>query len=211
MMQKVIPAILTDNVFELQSQLEAVKNVTKWVHIDIMDGMFVPNASVNLAELAEASQYFNLSIHLMVQNPESYFEDCNAVGAKRVYFHLEGTQNPEHTLSVMAKYSFQKGIAVRPETEVLSVTPFLSAIDAVLLLSVVPGEQGHEFIPSVLDKILSIKSKASSRLVGMDGGIGKENIKEVFQKGVDYVAAGSSIWKSEDPLETLSELEEMVS
>ena len=94
-MQKVIPAILTKDPAELQRQLDTLRNQTRWVQIDVMDGKFVPAVSVNISELGETSQFFNVSIHLMVQNPENYLEDCNAVGAKRVYFHLTGTKDPQ--------------------------------------------------------------------------------------------------------------------
>ncbi|MDP4007316.1 MAG: ribulose-phosphate 3-epimerase [bacterium] len=211
MMQKVVPAILTDNPSELQRQLAVLKNQTKWVQIDIMDGKFVPSVSVNISQLQEAYQFFNLEIHLMVKDPENYLEDCSAAGAKRVFFHLEATENPEGVISAMEKYSFQKGIALNPETDVKEATPFLKNLDAVLLLSVVPGEQGHDFIPSVLEKITKVKDMKPDVLCGVDGGISEENIQSVFQKGADYVAVGSSIWKTEDPVAALRELEEMLS
>ncbi|MCH8244329.1 ribulose-phosphate 3-epimerase [Patescibacteria group bacterium] len=210
-MQKVVPAILTKDPSLLKDQLDALKNHTKWVQIDIMDGKFVPAVSVNISELGEASQFFNLEIHLMVKDPENYLEDCNAVGAKRVYFHLTGTKDPRVTLSLMEKYSFQRGIAINPETTVNQLAPYVKSADAVLILSVVPGEQGHEFIPSVTEKALQIRSFAPDVLIGMDGGIAKDNITKVFKGGVDYVAVGSSIWKTEDPIASLRELQEMVS
>ena len=210
-MQKVIPAILTKDGQELQRELHILKDQSRWVQIDIMDGKFVPNVSINLAELGEAHEFFNLEIHLMVENPESYFEDCKAAGAKRVYFHLEGTKDLAKTLSVMEKYEFQKGIALNPETSGEQLAPYMQQVGAVLLLSVVPGAQGHEFIPEVAEKISAIKALNEKLIVGMDGGIGKVNIQDIFTKGADYVATGSAIWKTEDPIASLRELEEMVS
>jgi len=210
-MQKVVPAILTQNPAELQAQLGMLRNHTTWVQIDVMDGKFVSSVSVNISELGEAYQFFNLSIHLMVQNPESYLEDCNAVGAKRVYFHLTGTKDPQAMLSRMEQYQFRRGIAINPETTVDQLAPYVKNADAVLLLSVVPGVQGHEFIPSVAEKVQQIRALAPDVTIGMDGGIAKENITKVFQGGVDYVAVGSSIWKTEDPIASLRELQEMVS
>ena len=210
-MQKVVPAILTKDPSLLKDQLAALKDHTKWVQIDIMDGKFVSSVSVNISELGEASQFFNLEIHLMVQNPESYLEDCNAVGAKRVYFHLTGTKDPQAMLSRMEQYQFRRGIAINPETTVDQLAPYVKNADAVLLLSVVPGAQGHEFIPSVTEKVQQIRSLAPDMVIGMDGGITKENIMQVFQGGVDYVAVGSSIWKTKDPIASLRELQEMVS
>ncbi|MCH7828288.1 ribulose-phosphate 3-epimerase [Patescibacteria group bacterium] len=210
-MQKVVPAILTQDPSSLKDQLEILKNHTKWVQIDIMDGKFVPAVSVNISQLQEAYQFFNLEIHLMVKDPENYLEDCNAVGAKRVYFHLEGARNPEQVLSAMEKYPFQRGIALNPETTENQLAPYAKNADAVLLLSVVPGAQGHEFIPSTTEKVQQIRSFNPDVVIGMDGGIAKDNIKQVFKAGVDYVAVGSSIWKTEDPVASLRELQEMVS
>ena len=210
-MQKVVPAILTKDPSLLKEQLDALKNHTKWVQIDIMDGKFVPSVSVNISELGEASQFFNLEIHLMVKDPENYLEDCNAVGAKRVYFHLTGAKDPQVVLSRMEQYQFKRGIAINPETTVGQLAPYVKNADAVLLLSVVPGEQGHEFIPSVAEKIPGIRALNPDLVIGMDGGIAKDNIRQVFEGGVDYVAVGSSIWRTKDPIASLRELQEMVS
>jgi len=210
-MQKVVPAILTQDTAELQRQLDTLRNQTKWVQIDVMDGRFVPTISVNISELGEAYRFFNIEIHLMVKDPENYLEDCNAVGVKRVYFHLTGTKDPQAVLSSMERYQFQRGIAINPEITVDQLAPCVMNADAVLLLSVVPGAQGHEFIPSTTEKVQQIRSLNSDVVIGMDGGIAKDNIRQVFKAGVDYVAVGSSIWKTEDPVAALRELQEMVS
>jgi ribulose-phosphate 3-epimerase len=208
-MQKVVPAILTPDPLELSRQLSVLKNQTKWVHIDIMDGNFVPNTSISISELGEAGQFFNLELHLMVQDPEKYFEDCKEIGAKRVYFHWEGTKDPEHVLSVASQYSFYKGIAINPETKVQDIVPYLSKVDSALVMSVVPGAQGHEFIPSVLEKVQEFK-KQSGLVVGVDGGVGKETIQNIFAANADYVAVGSGIWQAEDSLGALRSLQLLV-
>lgn len=210
-MQKVVPAVLTKDPSLLKDQLEALRNHTKWVHIDIMDGRFVPATSISISALGEAYQFFNLEIHLMVKDPERYFEDCKAVGAKRVYFHLEATDHPEKVMEAMSQHPFQKGMALNPNTPNEQATRHLQNIDALLLMSIVPGAQGNEFIPSVLEKIPAMKSAKPDIFLGMDGSMRKDNIQEVFARGVDYVAVGSGIWKTEDPVAALRELQEMVS
>jgi len=210
-MQKVLPAILTKDPQELQAQLRVLKDQSRWVHIDIMDGKFVPAVSINLAELGEANQFFNLEIHLMVQEPESYLEDCSAVGAKRVYFHLEGAKDPQAVLSSMERYQFERGIAINPETPAEELRPFLKKAEAVLLMSIVPGAQGNEFIPEMAEKIPQIKALNEKLLIGMDGGVNKLNIQNMFTKGVDYVVVGSAIWKEQDPLAVFTKLQGMVS
>jgi len=209
-MQKVVPAILTNDLSQLREQLEMLEGKVSWVQIDIMDGEFVPTRSVRLSELQGITHSLNLEIHLMVKNPEVYFASCSEVGAKRVYFHLEGTQDPAKVLSAMKQYDFQKGIAINPETAVKDAAPFFADIDALLLLSVVPGAQGHEFIPQVTEKVAVAKALKEGLLVGMDGGISKDNIETAFEKGADYVVVGSSIWRAQDPLSAFNELSEMV-
>ena len=209
-MQRVVPAILTADPKELRNDLTVLKGQTSWVQIDIMDGTFVRNTSVNISELGEASEFFNLEIHLMVQNPEKFFKDCESIGAKRVIFHLEATDNPEKVLQEMDVYSFHKSIALNSETSVSKLAPYIDRINSVLLLSVIPGFQAQEFISSVLEKIPETRSLSSKVLIGLDGGINKTNIKEIFEAGADYVGVGSAIMKAENPAESLRELEDMV-
>ncbi|MEK7542634.1 MAG: ribulose-phosphate 3-epimerase [Patescibacteria group bacterium] len=209
-MQKVIPAILTANTEELRQGLKILKGQTNWVHIDIMDNKFVPNTSVNLFELGEASQFFHLEIHSMVEHPEKYLEDCNGIGAKRVIFHLEAADDPELVLQKMEEYGFQKEIAINPQTSALKLAPYIEKLDAVLVMSVNPGFQAQEFIADVLKKIPEIRQLRQDILIGLDGGINAGNIKQVFQAGADYVGVGSAVMKSEDPVATLRELEELV-
>jgi len=210
-MQKVVPAILTTEPSKLSYQLSLLREQVKWVHIDIMDGKFVPNNSISISELGEVGQFFNLELHLMVQDPEKYFEDCKEVGAKRVYFHLEATRNPAKTLSFMEQYSFQRGVVLNPETLVSALVSVVEKVEDVLLMSVVPGSQGHEFIPHVADKIRDIRGLHEKLLIGMDGGVVQNNILSVFEKGVDYIVVGSGIWQTKDPIAALRKLQEMVS
>jgi len=200
-MQKVIPAILAIDPADLQKKLQMLKGHTNWIHIDIMDGKFVPNTSVNLFELGEAAQHFNLEIHLMVQEPEKYFEDCAAIHAKRVICHWEANPN------LAGEHPFQKGIALNPETEVPS---FETKPNSILLMSVHPGFQGQEFVSSALEKAKHIREKFPEMLMGMDGALGKENIKQAFEAGINYAVVGSNIVKAENPAQALKNLEEMI-
>ncbi|MCH8986829.1 ribulose-phosphate 3-epimerase [Patescibacteria group bacterium] len=200
-MQKVIPAILATDPADLQEKLQILKGNTNWVHIDIMDGKFVPNTSVNLFELGEAAQRFNLEIHLMVQEPEKYFEDCAAISAKRVICHWEVKPN------LLGEHPFQKGIALNPETE---LPAFEAEPSSILLMSVHPGFQGQEFVSSVLEKAKQVREKFPEMLVGMDGALGEKNIKQAFDAGINYAVVGSNIVKAESPAEALKNLEEMI-
>ncbi|HEX9721912.1 MAG TPA: ribulose-phosphate 3-epimerase [Candidatus Paceibacterota bacterium] len=208
-MQRVVPAILTADPAELQEGLKQLRDHSNWVHIDIMDNKFVPNMSVNLFQLGEASQYFNLEIHLMVENPEKYLEDCKSVGAKRVIFHIEATDNPEMVLQKMEEYGFQKSIAINPPTPVSKIAPYMEQLNAVLVMGVNPGFQAQEFMPDVLSKIAEICRLKEDVTIGLDGGINEKNIKSVFEAGADYAGVGSAVMKTGDPAAALRHLEEL--
>lgn len=209
-MQKVIPAILTSDPEELRKQLNIFKGHTNWVHIDIMDGEFVPNDSVSIFELGQAYEYFNLELHLMVKDPAKYFKDCEEIGAKRVIFHAEAVVNPQEILSRKKDFKFHLGMAFNPGTPIAGIEAH-KELDSILLMGIHPGFQGQEFIPSVLEKIKEARTLAPDLLIGVDGGVGSEHLKQVFDEGASYTVIGSTVMTSEDPVGTLRKLQVMVS
>lgn len=209
-MQKIVPALLTQDPADLQQKLELFHGHSNWMHVDIMDGTLVPGRTVNLFELGEACKFFNLEIHLMVEDPFKYFEDCSGIGAKRVIFHTEAVRAQEPMLSELDSHTFQKGIALNKTTSLELVSAYVSKISSILLMGVEPGAQGRPFDSAVLQKIKKAKEMFPHLLCGVDGGIGKENIQSVFSSGADYVAVGSEIMQAEDPLSVFKTLEEMV-
>src|SRR3990167_3731682 len=134
-MTQIIPAILTDNPDELNMKLASLVGLTDWVQIDIMDGMFVPQTSIGLEELAGQKPPFKLDIHLMVNNPQQYLGGCRRAGAKRVIFHLQGADNPETVLDQRGALGFKRGIALRPQTSFRAPHPSLEHVDVSLLMS----------------------------------------------------------------------------
>lgn len=209
-MQKIVPAILTQDPADLRQKLELLRGHSKWLHIDIMDGTLVPKSTVNLFELKEASKFFNLEIHLMVEDPFKYFEDCSGIGAKRVIFHGEAVQATEPIFSKLDSYEFQKGIVLNRETSLELVSAYAQKISSIVLMSIEPGAQGRPFDVAVLSKARKAKEMYPHLMLGVDGGIGKENIQSVFASGVDYAIVGSEIIRAENPLEVFKSLEEMV-
>ena len=197
-MQKIVPAILTADPADLQEKLELFRGHSNWMHIDIMDESFVPGRTVNLFELGEASKFFNLEIHLMVQDPFKYFEDCRSIGAKRVIFHREAIKKEEPMLSEFDSHGFQKGIALNMGTSLESIGPYAKNISSMLLMAIEPGAQGRPFDEKVLPKVKKTKRMYPDLLLGVDGGIGKENIQSVFASGADYVVVGSEIMRAEN-------------
>lgn len=209
-MQKVIPAILTSDPEDLRAKLRLFKGKSECMHIDIMDGKFVPNVSVSVRDLTEFLQDFLFEIHLMVQNPQAELADCRAVRAARIIIHQEAGGGIEKALREVKAFGLQAGIALNPSTPVDTLGPYARDIAFVLVMGVNPGLQGQEFMPSVLEKILVIKKDFPHLLVGVDGGVGEKNISQILAAGVDYTVVGSKIFDTQDPKEAFRKFKEMV-
>ncbi|MFC1663071.1 ribulose-phosphate 3-epimerase [Patescibacteria group bacterium] len=203
-MKEIIPAILTDNPAELNNFLNNLKGLTGWVHIDIMDGHFVPNKSIKVTDLGATINDFNFEIHLMVDKPDKYFSDCATVDAKRVIFHAEAADNIDTTLKAMDAFAYERGLALNPETSISSIRKYLNLINEVLLMSVIPGKQSQLFVGSALNKARELKKLMPSMTVGMDGGIKFANINQVVATGVDRCVIGSAIVKSDNYKNTIN-------
>lgn len=205
-MSKLIPAILTDSLDELKAKLDRLAGLTDWVQIDIMDGLFVPQTSISLEQLASLKADFSFDIHLMVNNPEGYIGGCRQANAKRVIFQLEGVRDPESLLDQLAGLPFETGIALRPQTPLGAVEPYLDRIDTVLLLSVEPGKQGQTFIPETFEKIARLRQIAPQITIEVDGGVNAENIGAVASAGADRIVVGSAIMNAPDMAVTIEDL-----
>lgn len=211
-MSKIVPAILTDNLLDLERKLKKIRGVTDWVQIDIADGRFVNNQSIALEDISKIDgiKDFSLEAHLMVKHPEAYFSACHAMKIKRVIFHIEAVDNVENILTLAEQFSFQKGLALNPKTPIENIKPYRPALDAILLMSVNPGFQGQTFIYNALDKIKALKKIAPKVKVGVDGGVNLSNIKLVSDAGADYIVVGSNLFESKNIKERFEELSRQV-
>lgn len=208
-MIKIIPAILTKDPKDLEDKLKKLKGLVDWVQIDVLDGKFVNNNSIQPEDLPQVlTKNFNLEIHLMVQNPENYFKECQNIGAKRVIFHAEAVENLHNLLNRAKKFNFKVGLALNPETPVKQIQPYLNQINLVILLGVNPGFQGQKFIPSVLNKIKFFKQLAPKIKIEIDGGINLSNIKQIAKAGADYLVIGNALFGSKNFKERLRQLNE---
>ena len=210
--KEIIPAILTNDLNDFKNKLKKIKNLTSWLQIDIMDGKFVNNTSIKLTDLEKIKIPFNLEIHLMVFKPEKYFLDCQKLKAKRVIFHFEAAKNPLKILKEMEKYSFEKGMAINPETKVAEIKPYLKNLDLVLLLGVKPGFQGQKFNLVVLKKIGQIRQIFNKKIkIGVDGGVKLYNIGKIAKAGADNLVVGSYLFQSKNINLTFKKLKNKVS
>ncbi|HAW50603.1 TPA: ribulose-phosphate 3-epimerase [bacterium] len=192
---EIYPAILTDKKEKFVEMARIAENFCKTIHLDIMDGEFVPTKTISFDSLIETSLL--IEVHLMVVDPINYIEGFSKNGVFRIIFHLESENNPNEVIEKIRKFHLSPGIAINPETEASAVESYIDSIDMVLVMSVNPGFYGSKFIPEVLNKVKLLKKK--NILLGMDGGIKHSNIHLVKESGVDIADVGSEIFLSPDP------------
>ncbi len=205
---EIIPAILTNNQDELIFKLAAVEKFARSVQLDIMDGQFVPQTSVDLTKL-NLTTTLSLEVHLMVADPHRYLAACQTLAAVRVFVHLEAVANIDNFLEGSLLYNFEIGLAVSPQTPVDQVFPYLAQVERVLLLGVEPGRQGQEFIASTLDKITLFKKYYPYVWLEVDGGVKDSNIKDIKERGADAVAVGSFIMQADDMAAAYAQLDKL--
>ena len=202
---KVAPSLLAANFAKLESEIRRIEEGgADLLHLDIMDGHFVPNISygIPVVEAVRRVTKLKLDTHLMLNNPGEFIEPfCNA-GADSLTFHLEATTDPVDLINRIKKFKLECGLAINPRTPIEKVLPFISDLNLVLIMSVEPGFGGQPFLPEVLPKASSlsawIQKKNIDLTIEMDGGISPENAKECRQAGVNLLVAGSSVFGSND-------------
>ena len=207
----IAPSILSADFGNLQASIEQVKEA-KWLHVDVMDGHFVPNLTIGPVVVQGLRKYTDqiLDTHLMISDPLSYAEAFVKAGSDRITFHYEAVNNPIKVAEEIRRLGVPVGISIKPKTDVKALLKILEYVDLVLVMSVEPGFGGQSFIPEALDKIreLSTLKKVidNNYLIEVDGGINAETGKLCKEAGVDVLVAGSFIFHSKDPSKRMEEL-----
>ncbi len=203
---RLVPAILTEDPQALKAMVRQVETFTNYVQFDIMDGQFVPSRSISWEHLAGLSMNLRWEVHLMVQHPEDYLEGFRQAGAQKIVFHYEATSSPTEVISKIRKLGLSVGLAINPETPVSAILPLTSEVDSVLFMAVNPGFYGSKFIPEVLDNIMEFRNIRPGVEIGIDGGVKEDNIARVARSGVDFIYVGSAIFLQPQPGESFHRL-----
>lgn len=205
-MIKIAPSILSANFADLGREVQRVKNAD-WLHVDVMDGMFVSNISIGVPvvkSLRKVTDMF-LDIHLMIEKPVRYIDAFADAGADLLSVHLEADMPPgiRAALEAMDRRGIQKGIVLRPITSAEAVLPYIKDVDLILVMTVEPGFGGQKFMPSALDKLRWLKAEKDRRglkfLLEVDGGVDAATAPQCVAAGADVLVAGSAIFGAADP------------
>ena len=216
-MKIIAPSMLSCNFGKLKEEIEMVnQSEAGWFHLDIMDGVFVPNITFGTPSLEVFKEYAtkHLDAHLMIVNPENYIEKFASLGANTITVHYEACDNLLNTINQIKKLNVKAGVAINPDTDVSVLDSLVNEIDLICLMSVFPGFSGQKFIPETFERLEKLKKiiteKNSQAMIQIDGGVSIDNAKKLVSLGADILVAGSFVFKSEDASTTIKKLNSVI-
>ena len=216
-MPLIAPSVLASDFANLQSEVEMLNDSrADWIHVDIMDGMFVPNISFGLPVCEAIRRHASkpLDVHLMIEQPERYLEAFKEAGAAHLIVHYETCPHLHRTVQQIKQLGCQAGVALNPHTPVEWLEDSIQDVDQVLLMSVNPGFGGQTFIEQTYSKIRRlrhlIERTGAKALIEIDGGVSDQNARALVDTGADVLVTGSFVFKSEQPLATIRQLKEQI-
>lgn len=214
----IAPSVLSADFANLQRDIEMINNSeADWFHIDIMDGVFVPNISFGMPVLEAITRHAKktIDVHLMIVNPDQYIKTFAQLGATNLTVHIEACTHLHRTLQAIKAEGMKAGIAVNPHTNVLLLEDVIKDVDVVCLMSVNPGFGGQSFIERTYDKVKQLKEiitrNGATTLIEIDGGVSDKNAKQLVEAGADVLVAGNYVFRAEDPVSTIASLKKLTS
>lgn len=214
-MVKVAPSILAADFANLQSEIEIVERAgADWIHVDVMDGHFVPNITMGalVVDAIRPHTKLPLDVHLMIEQPDQFIESFAKAGADIITVHVEACRHLHRTLHYIKSFGIQCGVVLNPHTPISTIEHVLEDVDVVLFMTVNPGFGGQSFIPSVLQKVKALAEikelRGLSFEIEIDGGVNKETVKECVSAGATVVVAGSAIYGAADKEQALQDIKE---
>ncbi len=215
--KRIAPSVLAADFANLQRDIEMINNSdADWFHIDIMDGVFVPNISFGMPVLRDIAKHAKktIDVHLMIVDPDRYIKTFADLGSDILTVHYEACTHLHRTLQAIKAEGMKAGVAINPHTNVSLLEDTIQDIDLVCIMSVNPGFGGQSFIENTYNKIKQLKAiidkKGAHTLIEIDGGVTSKNAKQLIEAGADVLVAGSFVFKSDNPTHTIKELKEIV-
>ena len=211
-MIKISPSILACDFAKMGEEIAKVEKFSDYLHVDVMDGIFVPNISFGMPVIKSIRKVTDIffDVHLMIDRPERYIEEFASLGSDLITIHYESTQNPAEVLKKIRALGKKAGISVKPGTDYSVLLPLLPLCDLVLVMTVEPGFGGQKFMSDMLDKVRLLRKEIIRRKLNVDievdGGISEDNAALVSEAGANILVAGSAIFKSRRPRLVISRM-----
>ena len=210
------PSLLSANFLDLKGELKMInESEAEWLHMDVMDGVFVPNISFGFPVIEAVSKACKkpLDVHLMIVHPENYIQQTAKAGAMMMTVHYEASLHLNRTLSAIHAAGMKAGVALNPSTPINVLEDIILDADLILLMSVNPGFSGQKFIENTYKKLMQlkqlIKMSGSNALIEIDGGVQNETAPKLIKAGADVLVSGSYVFKSKDPKATIHSLKQI--